>query len=98
MILYFVKFFSKKKHAHDFMQGKVYANRLSYFKDIEGKDDSGRADRHEGVIGWFQPNQGRFTINEMDITGDLAGPVENAEGMVELQKFYSVYMRPIQVI
>ena len=69
------------------MQGRVYANRLSYFKDIEGTDDSGRADGHEGIIGWFQPNQGRLTINEIDITGDLAGPIEMQREWFELQKF-----------
>ena len=76
VMLFFVKFFSRKKYARAFMQGKVYANRLSYFKSIEGTDYSGRADRHEGVIGWFQPSKGRLTINEMDFTGDLSGPIE----------------------
>ena len=91
IILFLVKFFSKKKHACDFMQGKVYANRLSYFKDIEGRDNSGRADRHEGVIGWFQPNQGRFTINEMDITGDLAGPIEMQREWLNYRNLFCVH-------
>ena len=73
------------------MQGRVYANRLSYFKDIEGTDDSGRADRHEGVIGWFQPNQGRFTINEMDITGDLAGPIEMQREWLNYRNLFCVH-------
>ena len=76
------------------MQGKIYANRLSYFKDIEGKDDTGRADRHEGAIGWFQPDQGRFTINELDITGDLAAPVEIQREWFKLQKPVLRTMRP----
>ena len=91
IILFFVKFFSKKKHARAFMQGKVYANRLSYFKDIEGKDDSGRADRHEGVIGWFQPSQSRLTINEMDITGDLAGPIEMQREWLNYRNLFCVH-------
>ena len=91
VILFFVKFFSEKKHARDFMQGKIYANRLSYFKGIEGTDDSGRADRHEGAIGWFQPNQGRFTINEMDITGDLAGPVEIQREWLNYRNLFCVH-------
>ena len=73
------------------MQGKVYANRLSYFKGVEGTDDSGRADRHEGVIGWFQPNQGRLTINDMDITGDLAGPIEMQREWLNYRHLFCVH-------
>ena len=91
IILFFVKFFSEKKYAHDFIRGNVYASRLSYFKDIEGTDDSGRADRHEGAIGWFQPNQGRLTINEMDITGDLAGPVEMQREWLNYRNLFCVH-------
>ena len=89
--MFFVKFFPKKKYARDFMQGRVYANRLSYFKDIEGTDDSGRADGHEGVIGWFQQNQGRLTINEIDITGDLAGPIEMQREWLNYRNLFCVH-------
>ena len=75
-IFFFVKFFANKKYATDFVNGEIFANRLSYFRRIEGTNDFERADRHEGVTGWFQPGLGRLVINGMDITGDLAGPVE----------------------
>ncbi len=91
IILFFVKFFSKKNYACEFMRGKVYANRISYFKDIEGTDHSGRADRHEGTIGWFQPNQGRLKINEMEITGDLAGPIEMQREWLNYRNMFCVH-------
>ena len=91
MTLTFVKFFSKKKYAYDFLQGKLYANRLSYFKDIEGVDYSGRSDKHEGVVGWYQPGLGKVTINGMDITGDLAGPVEMQKKWLNYRNLFCVY-------
>ena len=75
MIFFLVKFFDNKDHAGDFVKGRVYANTLATFKALEGIDDSGRADRHEGTIAWLQPGQGRMVINGMDITDDLAGPM-----------------------
>ena len=32
MIFYLMKVFSEAQHADDFVKGKVYANRLCYFK------------------------------------------------------------------
>ena len=91
VILFFVKFFSERKYARYFMEGKVHAKRLSYFKDIEGNDDSGRADRHEGVIGWFQPGHGRLTINQLDMTSDLAGPIEMQREWLNYRNVFCVY-------
>ena len=71
-----VKFFNEVSHAADFVNGKIWLNPLSYFKALETNDDSGRADRHEGTIAWLQPDQGRLVIDGIDITEDLAGPIE----------------------
>ena len=76
VIFFLVKFFDNEVHASDFVEGKVYANTLATFKALEGIDDSGRADRHEGTIAWLQPGQGRLEINGMDISDDLAGPMQ----------------------
>ena len=72
MIFFFVKFFKEKLHANQFVGGKLYANRLSYFKGIEY---SNRGDKHEGAI-LLQPDRTRIKINGRDITGDLAGATE----------------------
>ena len=76
VIFFLVKVFDSDVHAGDFVKGRVYANTLVRFKALEGIDDSGRADRHEGTIAWLQPGQGRMVINGMDITDDLAGPMQ----------------------
>ena len=91
VILFFVKFFSRRKYARYFMDGKVHAKRLSYFKGIDSKDDSGRVDRHEGVIGWFQPGHGILTINEIDMTSDLAGPIEMQREWLNYRNVFCVY-------
>ena len=76
-IFFLVKFFDNPDHADDFVRGRIFANSLSRFKQIERDDHSGRMDRDEGTSAWFQPNKGgRLIINGMDISDDLAGPLQ----------------------
>ena len=70
-----VKFIEEEGHARDFIAGKLYLNRLSYFKELEEGQSVNRKDRHEGVTQWLQPDQIQIEINGFDITPDLAGPV-----------------------
>ena len=77
-----VKFFEKEGHARDFIAGKLYLNRLSYFKKMEEEQDVNRKDRHEGVTQWLQPDQIQIEINGYDITPDLAGPVSFQMGIM----------------
>ena len=79
-----IKFFEKEEYADQFLAGKLYLNRLSYFKNQEEKedvDDDGRPDRHEAVAMWWQPKD---LIIKLDVAGfgsftippeDLAAPV-----------------------
>ena len=76
VVFFLIKFFDNEDHGRDFVSGRIYANTLAKFKRLEGVDDSGRGDRNEGTIAWLQPGQGRLEINGMDITDDLAGPVQ----------------------
>lgn len=48
MIVFLAKLFSEPQHADDFIRGKLYANTLRYFRNIEG--DSTRGDPEEGAI------------------------------------------------
>lgn len=75
-IFFFVKFFINPEHANDFVNGRIFANRLSWYKKTEDGNKSGRVDQHEGTIAWLQPGKGRLTLNGMDISDDLAGAVE----------------------
>ena len=75
-ICFLVKFFREAKHAADFVDGKVFCNRLCTFKKIEGSDDSGRADRNEGTTFWLQPGQANIVLNGRDLTEALAEPLQ----------------------
>ena len=75
-VFFLVKFFDNQNHADDFVHGRIFANRLSRFKKVEDSDESGRMDRHEGTICWVQPGECRLVINGMDMSDDLAGPVQ----------------------
>lgn len=76
MIFFLVKFFDNEAYIEDFVNGRIYANTLKLFKTLEDSDDSGRSDRHEGTTAWLQPGRGWLKINGMDITDDLAGPIQ----------------------
>jgi hypothetical protein len=80
-IRYFIKFFQQEGWADDFIKGRIYLNRLSYFKKIEALyDDDGRPDANEAVAMWLQPDSVRMTFNfpafgSIEITEkDLAAP------------------------
>jgi hypothetical protein len=86
-ILFFIKFFQREEWADGFMKGKLYLNRLSYFKNIEALyDDDGRPDTNEAVAMWWQP--GTFIMNmniprvgSLEITEkDLAAPTSMSFG------------------
>ena len=48
MIHFLAKMFEEKEYADDLLEGKLFVNRLSYFKKIEA--DDGRGDEDEGAI------------------------------------------------
>ena len=76
MILFLVKFLAEEDHVQDLLDGKIYANRLSYFRKIEEADDSGRGDQHEGAMAWHQPDRVSLKIDDVDIAPYLDRPVE----------------------
>ena len=80
IIFLLVKFFDASDHAEKFVRGQIFARRLSAFKKDEDGDESGRMDRHEGTTGWLQPENIRLTINGMDLSDDLAGPLQIQAG------------------
>lgn len=75
-ILFFVKIFQNEKYLNDFISGKLFMNRLSYFQEIEGDLDDNRGDKHEGVLGWLQPDKVAMKFGDIAISPEsLAGPV-----------------------
>ena len=77
MVLFLVKFFKEEAHAADFLAGKIYCNTLGTFRKMEEDSDSARSDSNEGTTMWLQSSTVRITIdNEMDISADLAAPVQ----------------------
>ena len=91
MIFFLVKFFAEERYADDFVRGKIYANSLSYFKEIE-ESDSNRGDRHEGVLWWIQPDQIQLTLNDRTIpSSDFAGPLEMQSTWLSNQHVFCMY-------
>ncbi len=76
-IFFLVKFFEKEEYADDFRKGRLFAHKLSYYRECEGADDE-RADRSEGVFEFRQADRIQLEINGIDMTADLSGPIEVA--------------------
>jgi hypothetical protein len=79
-ILHLIKFFEKEEYADQFLQGKLYLNRLSYFKKLEQAQADGRPDANEAVAIWLQKEKTHIEFKEhpeLDIAPEnLAGPVQ----------------------
>ena len=91
MILFLVKFLAADDHVRDLLDGNIYANRLSWFKKVEDGDSSGRLDRHEGAVVWHQPDRIHLVINSVDMTPDLAAPVEIHSNRINYLNIFSMY-------
>ena len=75
MVFFLVKFFKKENDAKDFVRGRVRAGTLSSFKKREERVDL-RMDKNEGTLAWLQPGKVQIVVNDMDMSGDLAGPAQ----------------------
>ena len=53
--------FSKKNYIDTFLQGELYCNSLSYFR--QAKDNFGRADKCEGRVSYRKNGGGKVSIN-----------------------------------
>lgn len=72
-IFFLAKIFDSEGYAEDFISGNIFANRLSYFRELEEEESINRSDKHEGIVSWYQPDQIKIEVNGHVLT-DLAGP------------------------
>ena len=86
-----VKFFERPTYAADFVSGKLFCNTVGSFKAREDPGNSGRVDRNEGTIAWLQPGQGRFELNGIDLTPDLAEPLQIQRSWLDYLHLFCVH-------
>lgn len=97
-IFFLCKFFESDKYASDFLNGKLYANRLAYFRNLEETGRVARGDQHEGIFAWGQPGSIRVEINGHDMSNDLAGPaslLSDRLAAFNVICMHAGYIRPI---
>jgi hypothetical protein len=75
-IAFFLKVFERESFMEDFLNGKIYMNRLSYFIKPEKAEEDNRADHREALCSIWQPNEVTIDINGYKLT-ELAGPIES---------------------
>ncbi len=72
-IFFLAKIFDNEGYAEDFISGNIFANRLSYFRELEEAESGNRSDKHEGTVSWYQPDQIKIELNGRVLSG-LAAP------------------------
>ena len=92
MALVLVKFLAEEAYLRDVLDGRIYAKKLSWFKGIEESDDTGRGDRHEDVVAWYQPDRGVFKLGGVDIMPYIDRPIElHSKQLDHLNLFCTTY-------
>lgn len=66
-----VKFVDEEGHAEDLVSGKIYANTLGYYKNLEDDEESGRPDDEEGTTAVLQGEHTSVRLNGHDTTDGL---------------------------
>ncbi len=101
-VWYFARVFAQNAHAEAFMKGRLYANRVSYFRKIE--DDTERGDEYEATK-LLTPSEMSLTPTDAS-TGEafpthyispseLAGPIEirpNVHSNCNMLCLYAAYV------
>jgi hypothetical protein len=96
-IWFLVKFFTEEQHANDFLAGKLFLNRLAYFKNQENECSDGRSDTTEAIKMWLQPYDVKMSlsiqgIGTAEITSkDLAAPVSFANTNANYLHVFCMY-------
>ena len=102
-----LRFFSEEQYADDFLNGKLYMNRLSYFQKQEEECTDGRADSTEAIKMWFQPHDISLSLNIPGIgsakigPADLAGPMSFTSGTasyLHVLCMYAIYTSKIPAV
>lgn len=76
-----MKFYSSRKHAEQFMDGVLYCNRVSYFRELEDRD---RGDADEGMI-----VHAGDQVGELFIVDEEAGKLHRIPGVTKTRFRYN---------
>lgn len=91
-IEFFIKFFKEKKYADEFLNGHIYMNRLSYFREnYAGEDltnESNVSDKYEGTDGWVQPEHVTMTLLD---TGEPIIPISPIQYFNRNWDYYNLF-------
>jgi len=63
---------------NDFLDGKIYMNRLSYFSALKENKEDNRADPREGLVAIWQPKDVIIEVNGRVLTS-IASPIESRQ-------------------
>lgn len=92
MTFVLVKFLAEEAYVRDLLAGRIYANRLSWFRRIEASDDAARGDQHEDVVAWYQPDRGVLRLDGVDIMPYIDRPIEfHSNKLDHLDLFCTTY-------
>ena len=88
---FLVKFFETEQYATDFISGRLYCNRVSWFKKLEGGENPGRADTSEGTVGLLSAEDTSVIIDGHDLSKNLAAPLQVQDRSLDHYHLFCLY-------
>jgi hypothetical protein len=102
VIYSYIKVFREKKYRDDFINGNLFMNRLSFFKNYEEKKENNICDRFEAVTGWYQPSQVSLEIAGIEVpTTDITAPISfqmESHNNLNIFCMYAVHSNEVKYI
>lgn len=96
-VFFTIKVCGQEEHRDGFIEGHLFMNRLSYFRQYEEAETANIGDRHEATVMLLQPGQFTMTIGDYTIPAeDMAGPSvlqHNGHNSLNLLCLYAVNER-----
>ena len=87
-----IKIFQNKSYLDDFLDGNLYMNRISYFRNNKKYPNDDKYDANEGIIGWFQPDKMKVFIAGHEIpSSDIIEPIKTKNNKISNTPIFCLY-------
>lgn len=87
-----IKIFKNKSFLDGFLDGNLYMNRISYFRNNKNYPNDDKYDVNEGLVGWFQPEKMKVIIAGHEIpSSDIIEPIKAENKIISNTPIFCLY-------